>query len=139
LTIKIILSLYSCIYDLLIVFGLTRSGFKPTIYHTRGEHANHYITDVAHHQWTVIYMSAVVNNSKSFFEFLIFIYISRVCLFLPFSLSKEFCLKFHFCSISTIHLTFVVFWDCDSFQYYKYLVVNKIQKTKAIFKLLVYE
>ena len=25
----------------LIVFGLTRSGLKPTIYHTRGKHANH--------------------------------------------------------------------------------------------------
>jgi hypothetical protein len=25
-----------------IVFGLTRSGLEPTIYHTRGEHANHY-------------------------------------------------------------------------------------------------
>ena len=24
-----------------IVFALTRSGLKPTIYHTRGEHANH--------------------------------------------------------------------------------------------------
>ena len=28
-----------------IVFGLTRSGLKPTIYHTRGEHTNHYSTD----------------------------------------------------------------------------------------------
>ena len=27
------------------VYGLTRSGLEPTIYHTRGEHANHYITD----------------------------------------------------------------------------------------------
>jgi hypothetical protein len=27
------------------VFGLTRSGFEPTIYHTRGEHANQYTTD----------------------------------------------------------------------------------------------
>ena len=32
-----------------IVFGLTRSGLKPTIYHTRGEHANHYTTDAVHH------------------------------------------------------------------------------------------
>ena len=29
----------------LIVFGLTRSGLKPTIYRTRGKHANHYSTD----------------------------------------------------------------------------------------------
>jgi hypothetical protein len=28
------------------VFGLTRSGLKPTIYHNRGEYANHYIMDV---------------------------------------------------------------------------------------------
>ena len=28
-----------------IVFGLTGSGMEPTIYHTRGEHANHYTTD----------------------------------------------------------------------------------------------
>jgi hypothetical protein len=28
-----------------IVFGLTRSGFEPMIYHTRGEHANHYTTN----------------------------------------------------------------------------------------------
>jgi hypothetical protein len=27
------------------LFGLTRPGFEPTIYHTRGEHANHYTTD----------------------------------------------------------------------------------------------
>ena len=29
-----------------IVFGLNRSGLEPTIYNTRGEHANHYTTDV---------------------------------------------------------------------------------------------
>ena len=28
-----------------IVFGLTRSGLEPTIYRTRGEHANQYATD----------------------------------------------------------------------------------------------
>jgi hypothetical protein len=28
-----------------IVFGLTRSMLKSTIYHTRGEHADHYTTD----------------------------------------------------------------------------------------------
>ena len=28
-----------------IVFGLTRPGLEPTIYHTRGEHANVYATD----------------------------------------------------------------------------------------------
>jgi hypothetical protein len=28
-----------------LVFGLTRQGFQPTIYHTWGEYANHYTTD----------------------------------------------------------------------------------------------
>ena len=28
-----------------IIFGLTRPGLEPTIYRTRGEHANHYATD----------------------------------------------------------------------------------------------
>jgi hypothetical protein len=28
-----------------IVLGLTRPGFEPMIYRTRGEHANHYTTD----------------------------------------------------------------------------------------------
>jgi hypothetical protein len=31
-----------CIY---IVFGMTQPGLKPMIYHTRGEHSNHYATD----------------------------------------------------------------------------------------------
>ena len=29
-----------------IVFGLTRRGLEFTVYHTQGEHANHYVTDV---------------------------------------------------------------------------------------------
>jgi hypothetical protein len=28
------------------IFGLTRPGLEPTIYHTGGEHANHYACDV---------------------------------------------------------------------------------------------
>ena len=28
-----------------IVFGLIQPGLEPTIYHTRGEHADHYTTD----------------------------------------------------------------------------------------------
>jgi hypothetical protein len=32
-----------------IVYGLTRLGLKPYIYHTQGEHANHYTTDVVEH------------------------------------------------------------------------------------------
>jgi hypothetical protein len=38
-----------------IVFGLTRPGFESTIYHTRGEHANHYANDGC-----IIYMSILV-------------------------------------------------------------------------------
>ena len=30
-----------------LVFDWTRPGLKPMIYHTRGEHTNHYTTDVA--------------------------------------------------------------------------------------------
>jgi hypothetical protein len=45
------LSLYCCVLSGLatntnfIVFGLTRLGLEPTIYHTRGKHANHYAID----------------------------------------------------------------------------------------------
>jgi len=28
-----------------IIFGLTRLGLEPTIYHTRGQHANYYTTN----------------------------------------------------------------------------------------------
>jgi hypothetical protein len=28
------------------IFGLTRTGLEPTIYRTRGKHADHYTTDV---------------------------------------------------------------------------------------------
>ena len=33
----------------LIIFGLTRAGLEPTIYRTRGEHANLYATDAVKH------------------------------------------------------------------------------------------
>ena len=32
----------------IIVFDLTRSGLEPSIYSTRGEHANQYSTDAVH-------------------------------------------------------------------------------------------
>jgi hypothetical protein len=35
-----------------IVFGLTRSGLKPTSYHTWVEHVNHYATDAVTHLWS---------------------------------------------------------------------------------------
>ena len=33
-----------------IVFGLTRPALEPTIYRTRGDHANHYTTDTVQSQ-----------------------------------------------------------------------------------------
>ena len=30
----------------ILVFGLTKSGLEPIIYHTRGHHTSHYTTDV---------------------------------------------------------------------------------------------
>jgi hypothetical protein len=36
--------------DNFIVIGSTRLGLKPTIYHTRDEHANHYTTDAVRPQ-----------------------------------------------------------------------------------------
>ena len=35
----------------LIVFGLTQLGPEPKIYRTRGEHANHYVTDAVDCVW----------------------------------------------------------------------------------------
>ena len=34
-----------------VVFGLTRPGLEPTIYRTRGDHANHYATDAVVYKW----------------------------------------------------------------------------------------
>jgi len=36
-----------------VIFVLTRPVLKPTIYDTRGEHANHYTTDVVSGSWSV--------------------------------------------------------------------------------------
>jgi len=38
----------SSINNNLTVFGLTRPGLEPEIYHTRGEHINHCITDLSY-------------------------------------------------------------------------------------------
>ena len=37
------------------VFGLTQSGFEPTIYCSRGDHANHYTIDAVHWSIELIY------------------------------------------------------------------------------------
>jgi hypothetical protein len=49
-----------------IVFGLTRPGLKPTIYHTRGKHADHYVTDA----FFTIYM--VVGHFQCLLPVLVF-------------------------------------------------------------------
>ena len=41
-----------------IVFGLTWSGLEHTIYHTQGEHANHYTNDVV----TIQNIYEIINN-----------------------------------------------------------------------------
>ena len=38
-----------------IVFGLTRSGFEPTIYCTRDKHANHYTTDAVNYYQEMVF------------------------------------------------------------------------------------
>ena len=48
-----------------VVFSLTRSGLEPTIYHARGEHTNHYITDlVAHLNNIIIIKPKLISHSK---------------------------------------------------------------------------
>ena len=45
----------------ILVFGLTRPVFEPTIYHIRGEHVYHYTTDAVH---KIIYLSSSVAERK---------------------------------------------------------------------------
>jgi hypothetical protein len=49
-----------------IVFGLTRSGLESTIYHTRGEHVNHYTTDTVTR--FVKLLEGLINSSYSRFK-----------------------------------------------------------------------
>jgi hypothetical protein len=53
------------------VFGLTRSGLEPTIYHTRGEHANHIppMPFFLHFLWCIGF-SLVLIAADHFFFFL---------------------------------------------------------------------
>jgi hypothetical protein len=43
-----------------IVFGLTQPRLEPTIYHTSGEHANHYATDAVEN----IYVEAISSKEN---------------------------------------------------------------------------
>jgi hypothetical protein len=56
-----------------IVFGLTRSGLEPTIYHTRFEHANNYTTDtVIYSVYKLgVYISKIKKTINSFIILLI--------------------------------------------------------------------
>ena len=53
-----------------IVFGFTWSGLKPTIYHTRGEHANHYTTDaVINNEWAIVVLMLNEQFNKIMIDF----------------------------------------------------------------------
>jgi hypothetical protein len=43
-----------------IVFGLTRPGLEPIIYHTRGEHANYYTNDAVYIISTVCILTLII-------------------------------------------------------------------------------
>ena len=47
------------------VFGLTRPGLEPTIYRTRGEHANHYATDVVYIYCKFCFVIKVCEDAKN--------------------------------------------------------------------------
>ena len=55
-----------------IVFGFTSSRFKPTIYRTQGEHANHYTTDA------VEFLGLLRNKSNASYLFLLDSPINRI-------------------------------------------------------------
>jgi hypothetical protein len=57
----------------IIVFGLTRPGLEPTIYHTRGEHANHYTTDA-------VEKNVIEDLKVYFFKNVLKIYLCNQCL-----------------------------------------------------------
>jgi hypothetical protein len=46
------------------IFGLARSALEPTIYRTRGEHANHYTTDAIalQHTTNIVFILAMLYN-----------------------------------------------------------------------------
>ena len=49
----------------ILVFGLQLPGFKPTIYCTRGEHANHYATDAVSNVYVELINMFKLINFKS--------------------------------------------------------------------------
>ena len=48
-----------------IVFGLQLPGLEPTIYHTQGEHANHYATDAVYNVYVELINMLKLINFKS--------------------------------------------------------------------------
>ena len=69
------------------VFGLTRLGLQPMIYHTGGEHANHYTTDAVCKNWIFF---LILNNFKILKKNLILIFhVSKHINQIFFSLEKN--------------------------------------------------
>jgi hypothetical protein len=61
-----------------IVFGLTQTGLEPTIYHTRGEHPKHYITNTLSHD--VSDANPVYNPWQPFGSAIVYYYIPKIIL-----------------------------------------------------------
>ena len=54
-----------------IVFGLTRAGLEPTIYRTRGQHANHYTSDAVDKNINFqLIVNILVNKNSDFWYFI---------------------------------------------------------------------
>jgi len=53
-----------------IIFGLTHSGLESTIYRTRGEHANHYITNAVIFSSTKAAMNIINFKNQCFLFYL---------------------------------------------------------------------
>ena len=59
-----------------IVFGLTLSGLEPTIYRTRGEHANHYNINTIHFGLIILLKGFKVQLSTIFILKILFLQVS---------------------------------------------------------------
>jgi hypothetical protein len=60
-----------------IVFGLTREKLLPMIYRTRGEHANHYATDVVYNLKKNLDIRFSVNKDQRWINVLYFTFVDR--------------------------------------------------------------
>jgi hypothetical protein len=104
-----------------IVFGLTRTGLEPTIYHSRVEHANLYTTDAVNclldsgavpTMWYLIFGFSIYFPHLSVTTCIhIYVYISHVCLRIrtPFVLFLLTCGSLYY-SFSEEKIVFVKLW-----------------------------